>query len=498
MKILFNSLRAALLLCSAAFILTGCNEDDALNITNENNLNTELVINDPNLQEQAVIATYSPSQTIGMYGRFGFWMEDHMGDELQLAIDQPTLQRISDHLLDGSTEANTKFYIALFQGVARANNVITSVGDWNGDAEKLRQLDAEGRFMRAFYYYYLVVRFGEVPLQLGLDTEFKPKSPIGPIWDLIVEDLTFAADNLPTKNQQQIGRPTNETAAAFLGRAYLHREQWQEAYDAFDRVVSYSLSDEYVDNFNTAGEYNDESLFEIGFLADAPANDAWGSENGAGNVETSFRSVEYSGWSNARPSDIIYVEAYEEGDPRKDETWWEPGDVFGGEAGLIWGTDAGTDGRFGGPRSGVITSRKYSEYIENTGQTTEGGVNPRIMRYADVLLMKAEAALRLNRLDEAVSLMNEVRARPSVNMPPYGSFDTDIAGYPVNTAEEIFNALVHERQVELAMEGKRIVDLQRWGIDVEVLQRIKSNYTSERRYLPIPARQVDTNPFIGG
>lgn len=481
-----------------ALILTACNEDKALDITNENLLNTQLVRDDANLQAAAVNATYASLQTLGLYARWAYFLEDHMSDELTIQIDQPAIQRISDHLLDATTESNTLYYISCYQGIARCNNVIVSSESWTTDQDMVTDLVAEARFMRANYYFLLASRFGDVPIQLGMDTEFRPKSPRSEVYELIVQDLTFAAQNLPAKGVQGLGRPTNETAYAYLGKVELFRENWEAAYTALNEVVSYSLVDNYEDNFNEAAEYNDESLFEIGFRKDAASlGETWGSESGAGNVEVTFRSADYSGWGNSRPTSKMLA-AYEEGDPRFDMSWWREGDSYGPEGqNLIWGTDPDAGGQgFTGPESGVICSRKYSTYLSNASQDQDDGTNPRIIRYADVLLMKAEAALRLNRLGEAVELMNEVRARPSVDMPRYGTDEMDAAGYPVNDQDEVFAALIHERQIELAMEGKRLVDLQRWGLDLQELQPVKAAYTVEKRFLPIPSRQVDTNPLI--
>lgn len=495
----FTPFRVLALALCCGLVFFGCDEDEILDIENTNLLNSDIVNGSVTAQQGAVNAAYAPLRNLGLYARWGFYLEDHMSDELTIQIPQPSIQRISDHLLDATTVANTQYYNACYQGVNLANNVIANAENWTTGEDIVTPFVAEARFMRGLYYFLLASRFGDVPLRSESVTEFVPLSPQAEVYAFIAEDFQFAAENLADRGATELGRPSNESAYGMLGKIQLYRENWQAAFDAFDQVVSYSLMDEYTANFDAANEYNDESLFEVGFTLNGNTQFVWSNRADQPSVVT-FRSTDYSAWTNSKPSDKMLAE-YEPFDSRQDDTFWQPGDPYGGEGSdKVWGTDAdGGPQGFGGPGSGTVCSRKYSEYIDQPQQTQQfSGVNPRLLRYADVLLMKAEAAMRLNRLDEAVSLMNEVRARPSVDMPPYGSLDMDLAGFPVSTQDEVFEAIQHERMIELALEGHRLRDLQRWGIDQRELAALKPAYGADRRFLPIPQGQINSNPLIGG
>ncbi len=492
-----NLFKYTLFSLSLAICIVSCNEDEYLQFQDTNGLNPSILEATPDLQEAAVVAIYSPFRTEGMYGRYGNFLYDHVSDELSISISgQPQLSRISEFLLDGTFDAPSGFYKAAYSGIAKANFVIEGSKKYTTDPEFYEPLVAEAYFMRGVFYYILATRFGDVPIKIGESTRgFQPKSPQAKVLQQVVSDLKIGSEGMRTKETQSVGRATNETAYAMLGKTYLYLKQYEDAYAAFEKVKSYSLTPNYIDNFNVAGEFNDESLFEIDFRKGA-LDGIWGNNVGNKNIMSTLRSADYSGWGNSRPNPVI-LDAYEDDDPRFGDTWWITGDTYG--SGRVWGVDPDV-GDFSGPTIGGITMKKYSSYIEDDVHTQDNGTNIRLLRYADVLLMKAEAELFRSggSLSNAIALMNQVRSRPSVNMPLYGSPEMDAAGYPVNSVEEAFRALIHERQIELAGEGKRFLDLQRWDLDMEYLfnSGIKPNYSLEKRFLPIPVEQIDTNPLI--
>ncbi|CAM4302436.1 RagB/SusD family nutrient uptake outer membrane protein [Zobellia nedashkovskayae] len=482
---------------SLAICLVSCNEDEYLQFQDTNGLNAAVLEATPELQESAVVAIYSPFRSEGMYGRYGNLLYDYVSDELSISISgQPQLSRISEFLLDGTFDAPSGFYKAAYSGIAKANFVIDGSENYTTDPEFYEPLVAEAYFMRGVYYYILATRYGDVPIKIGESTSgFQPLSAQADVLQQAVADLKIGSEGMRTKGEQSIGRATNESAFAMLGKTYLYMKEYDEAYAAFNQVTSYSLVANYIDNFNVAGEFNDESLFEIDFRKGA-LDGIWGNNVGNNNSMSTLRSADYSGWGNSKPNPVM-LEAYEDNDPRFEDTWWITGDTYG--TGRTWGVDPDV-GDFSGPTNGNITMKKYSSYIEDDIHTQDNGTNLRLLRYADVLLMKAETELYRSggSLSGAIALMNQVRSRPSVNMPLYGSADMDAAGYPVSSVDQAFEALIHERQIELAGEGKRFLDLQRWGLDVEYLfiTGIKPNYTLERKFLPIPTEQIDTNPLI--
>ena len=492
-------------------------EDELLDINNTNEISVELIGTDLAVTEGAVNAIYAPMQGVGMNGRWGNLLYDAMSDEGNAPSDQADIDRISKYLLDGSTQANEQFFTGCYQGIHRCNTLLDEADKFSFAEDDNNNFLGQAYFMRAHYYFLLVTRFNEVPLKINaVDTQV-PKSRAIDIYNQIISDLNNAADLLKEKGAQEQGRPTNESAYAYLGRVHMFKgdqfgdkEDYQLSLDNLNKVVSYSLVDSYIDNFHYNGEYNDESLFEIGFVDEAGTSSpdgAWqsGAPAGRGVIEGNFRSAEYSGWASIKATKTVF-EAFESGDPRQEESFFENGDEMAGGV-VTWGEGEGMtddekkeiEAKIGDGFNGWVNAlpedqyavRKYSVYIDRKHQFQSNGINYKLIRYADVLLLKAEAEMKRDGgdLQTAVGYMNEVRARTSVNMPPYPTPE-----YPTGTFEEAFAALMHERQTELAFEGHRLVDLIRWKKDVETIIKVKSNYTAAKRYLPIPNKELQTNP----
>ncbi|MEL6485275.1 MAG: RagB/SusD family nutrient uptake outer membrane protein, partial [Bacteroidota bacterium] len=283
----------------------------------------------------------------------------------------------------------------------------------------------------------------------------------------------------------------------------LHRERYVEAQEAFSNVTNHSLlpMDSYRDNFSESGEHNDESMFEVGYNGEVGTEQERWAQTGIGTSEVTFHSQDYTGWANARPSSKVIAE-FEDDDPRLDlailvdgNNTYGPGDVF----------QFPCPGCVGGP-----VWYKFSQLYDNQDVSENSGVNVRIMRYADVVLMRAEVELNLGNTTLAVDLLNQIRER--VGMPLYGSATMDARGFPVNTPDQIFNALVHERFIELCGEQQRFDDLVRWNLDDQELSifpdanfnnpdeslRVVRNYDpSVHRVMPIPQNEIDSNTAIG-
>ena len=531
-----------------------CDEEKLLREENQDSLDNDLLIkNLTDLEARLLVnGTYTNLQTTGLYARFGYFLFDHMADEVIVSTDSNNAQlnQIQTLTLTSLSDSVKLFYEACYKAIFKANTAISIFKNTTSskiDEDDLKFREAEARFMRAFYYSLLVSRFGGVPLQdENLSEDNIPRSSERQVYDFIIEDLKFAAENLNPKGSSETGRPTQGAAYAFLGKAYLFsipmeqvtqdQEKYQLAYDAFDKVEGYSLVPEYLDNFTESNEWNEESLFEVGFIDKSASANAWGLD-GTGDDDTSFQGADYSGWGNSRPTKKM-IEAYEgDGaiisrqdnstqpadntteirvrvedrdrvDPRLYYSWWTTGQPFG-TSNWEWGNvpdrkEYERTSVYGTPAAGSTCSRKNSLFNTRDFQiTAESGVNYRVLRYADVILMKAEAALfkdgsnTLANKQEVIDLLNIIRQRPSVNMAIYGSAETNNNGYRVDTVEQLFAAIKHERQVELALEGKRLVDLYRWGDDIKELSDVKTTYTrATGRYMPIPQVQLDSNDKI--
>lgn len=503
-KINLNLLKSLPLLC--LFLLAACDND--VPVENTNALNPEIFFESLSQVEASVNASYNQFQIL--YQRNGYIFPDAMSDEV-LSSGDPNFAPFNRFEFNATLENIAQYWTACFNGVGACNFVIGSEERMRTNAATADYTDTDidnalgqAYYLRALYYYHLVKRFGGVPLKLDIETATidTPRSTEDEIYEQMIADLQLAAQLTLPKGTTEVGRVTREAAYALLGKIFLHRERYAEAQQAFDNVVNHSLLplDDYRDNFSESGEYNDESMFEVGYNGEVGTEAERWAQTGIGTSEVTFRSQDYTGWANARPSTKV-IEEFEDDDPRLDvailvdeENTYGPGNSL----------QFPCPGCVGGP-----VWYKFSQLYDETDVSENSGVNVRIMRYADVVLMKAEVALNLGDNQGAVDLLNEIRAR--VEMPLYGSATMDARGFPVNTTEQIFEAIVHERFVELCGEQQRFDDLVRWNLDSQELsifpddnfnnpdpslRNIRVYDPNVHRVMPIPQNEIDSNTAI--
>lgn len=421
-----------------------------------------------------------------------------------------------------------------YRGIQRSNTVLDRLPQARGfpnEASKAR-FEAEAKFIRAYFYFLLARNFGEVPLVTAVITNITNaqvgNSKPGEVWDLIESDLEFAAANLPEKwGSQNVGRATKWSALALLGKVELYRAQWmkqpakyQEAIEHFNQVVSsgqFTLVPNYADNFSEARENNVESVFEIqmtrGDFNPWLPTDFGLSENqnvgAAGSGRVIFMAASCGptnvcapgansfGYGSVHITPSLQA-AFEEGDPRRVYTLYKEGDIYVGTTRFnpAWSVTGSTPSKY------VKQSLNLTAFPPNITSNNE-----RVIRYADVLLMLAEAELLGNgNIGRAAQLINQVRARARQtyqalnNQPaPAGLLPDRSAGV---SRAQMFQWLLHERRVELALEVHRYDDLVRWhraGLinikqDIDFGSTIANQSWSERNLLkPIPQRELDNN-----
>lgn len=357
-----------------------------------------------------------------------------------------------------------------------------------------QQTLGEARFLRAYAYFNLVRLFGRVPL---IDTLFSDpaaqnnvaQSSAAQIYAFIESDLTFAASVLPLNwDARFVGRATKGAANGLLAKVYLTQQKWSQAMTAANAVMTsgqYDLSTSYDKIFREEGENSKESVFEV----QATASAAIPSANGVQYAQ--IQGVRGSGiwdqgWGWNTPSDQL-VAAYEANDPRKartilfTSTSTVPGLTIYGETTPV----------------GLPNPRYNNKIYTNPALRTSIGnrfgywMNIRILRYADVVLMYAEAANEVGgdaNITAARTALNSVRARARQGAPA-GTLP-DITATDQATLR---TAIRQERRVELAMEHDRFFDIVRWGIAQDVLQAAgKTNFINSRDVLlPIPQTQID-------
>ena len=409
---------------------------------------------------------------------------------------------------------------ALYAGANRANAVLNVINGIEG--EDFSAKEGEAKFLRAYYNFELQKMFGNpafISVENYANSAFNQPNP-GPIWAEVEADLQFAVDNLPP-TQPEAGRPTSWTAKAFLGKAYLFQEKWQDAFTILQDVIQngpYSLNQEFVANFTAAGENSAESVFAVQFAAD-------GGQSFNGNVGGTLNFPNALGFCCGFyvPTQDL-VNAYKTGadglplldtygetdiandygiesdqsftpesgplDPRLDYTVGRRGIEYNGyglHPGKEWIRNSFAD------ISGPYLPKKnvyYAGEDENKGTGAWGqqhsGINYNVMRFSGVLLMAAEAAAELGDVDTALDYVNRIRERAqnmTVVQAPDGS---PAANYNIELYSSFpdqdfaIQAVRFERRLELAMEGHRYFDLARWGADYmkNTLEEYVDNETS--------------------
>lgn len=440
----------------------------------------------------------------------------------------------------------------IFAGENRANAVINLInGIPNGDFSK--QL-AEAKFLRGHFNYELQKMYGNVPFisaENAANTDYNQPNP-GPIWDKIEADFQFAIDNLPD-TQAEPGRANSWAAKAYLGKVLLQQRKWGAALSVLKDVIDngpYSLLPEFEDNFRLAGENGTESIFAIEFTADSgtspngnlggtlnfPGGGPFGSccgfyqptqdlvnayqtdVNGLPLLDT-FNQTDVKNDYGINSSDPFTPET-KPLDPRLDFTVGRRGIDYNG-----WEVNPGKDwirSSFADISGPYLPKKNIYHAGESANQGTGGwgqqrsGINYYIIRFADVLLMAAEAAVETNNLSTALTYVNMVRNRAKNSVYIKDASGNDAANYviepyPSFTDQTMARKAVHmERRLELAMEGKRLFDLRRWGNAPDIMNAYFVNearvitsfsgkpkaYQAKHNLLPIPISAIDLSGGI--
>jgi len=382
--------------------------------------------------------------------------------------------------------------------IIQASGIIHDVdSNFSNDPKSLVN-KAEASFLRAYAYFDMVRDYGEVPI-----IDFKvydpsdanvPKSSVDQVYALIDSDLDFAAQYLPLSwESKYLGRVTKGSANTLHAKAYLYRQNWGAALAKCDEVINsqmYSLYSSYADLFTEAHENSVESIFEIQNY-----------ENANGSVLTSNYLPNYQGirgdgqwdlgWGWNLPDSGLVDTAYELNDPRKDATI-----LYAGQPDDRWGVTLPAFAGFSANTNNwpYWNKKVYTDPARRAGTGDRFGLwlNTIILRYADVLLMDAEAANEIggaSNVQKALDDLELVRARArggnNAVLPPVTTTDQ----------AELRTAIKQERRVEFAMEFERFYDLVRWtpapdNIDaIHVLKPL--GYLPKNRYYPVPQPEVD-------
>jgi len=413
----------------------------------------------------------------------------------------------------GAARWSTEIWQEPFKAIFRANAVLENTNETNvSDATARNGFLGQAYFMRAFSYWYLVNLYGNVPLVTNTaqsSADFFPaQASPSEVWAQIIADFTQAESLLPASWEgSDIGRPTSGAATGFIGKSHLYQGNWAEAEAAFNKVISggmYSLlpAAQYMDNFTEGNENNSESLFELQFLGQDAF--AWGVDipgtGNMGNFHIDYappgKSPDLSHYINTWVKDVF--EANNE-TIRRDATLAYDYAGSTGYGGVDFATDFAAEIELAANEGmEAIYSRKYAgmdigkrEEVDFLG--TNVGTNWRIIRYADVLLMAAEAKNEQGKTAEAEALLNQVRDRAQVAQK---------TGLDQAAMKQ---AIIEERVLELSGESHRFFDLVRWGLADDYMGATSLHgdhpkslsggafQTSKHEYIWIPDSELSAN-----
>lgn len=464
-----------------------------------------------------VNAAYGSLLADGTYMRSTPLMLDTRGDDIRSNSPWDQMYNAGKFALKpGNWDIYGWAYETFFQGVSRCNQVLENVPGIQMDQALKDRLMGQAYFLRGLYFYHLVNFFGRVPLILKTPANpgefYVPQSTNDQGWAQVIADFKKAIELLPVKystltgpDKNDIGRATKGAAMAFLGKTYLFNKKYAEAAVQFKAVMDlsiYSLAPNYRDNFTEINENNAESVFEVQFSRDAGGKElGWGGAPQPGWGKTSARAITYAprgfGWTDLQPTRSSYNEFLIEkttgnaDDPRLVAT------MFYNKPGLkLYGILFSDKYATNAADLNDLFCRKYEN--DESGRPDEfdwrSGINERIMRYADVLLMYAECLNETGQTAAAYPLIQQVRGR--VQLP-------DLAVVKPNmTQTQMRDQLAHERYLEFSLEGHRFDDIRRWGwlqdptklADLKVRDAEFGTYAPGREYFPIPQREIDVNP----
>ena len=380
-------------------------------------------------------------------------------------------------------------------GILRCNIVLEKVQEMSINSSLKNRILGEAYFLRAHYYFILTQFFGDVPLVLKPvlpGDDLRPsRTPKAEVYTQIESDLTTAIHLLPQREQysgSDIGRASQGSAVGMLAKVELTLGNYQRVINLCDSVkdLGYTLNSKYSENFNPTTENSVESLFEVQYSGKTDYS-FWSNENQSSWVST-FTGPRGSnmvggGWGWNQPTKE-FVSSYESGDLRKDATILYQGcPKFDG---FDYQTAYSSTGY--NLRKFLVPLSAYTTYDNSP-------LNFPVMRYADVLLMKAEALNELGRTTDAQLLATDANA--TLNKVRLRAGLLSVTGL---NQDDLREKILHERRMELAFEGQRWFDLIRvksgkYGIDF--LQSIgKTNMRSKYLLFPVPQKERDANPNL--
>lgn len=494
-----------LALIAPALSIVSCKKS-FLEVPPQGKTTEELALIDPTAADKLVVGAYNNLYLPGTLGFKLLILSDVTSDDSDkgsVATDPGFDGIFLDNFnYDPNTGIFNDIWTDNYKGISSANKALDVLARSSIDANLRDRLIGESRFLRALLYFNMVREFGGViklttvpTLAQANNPEFQTRVSKEEIYKVITDDLLFGIEHLPSRGETGavLGRATKGAAQALLSKVYLYQQNWQGAYDMSKAVMTsgkYDLAPVYAEIFRQKGSNNIESIFEVqtgpyanqtadGLACDAVSKNYSNFQGPRGTFSSqTIGGQTYSagdlGFGLNTPSADLAA-AYEDGDTRKAGT-------------IIFTSDANTTTLWDGfviPKRPAVVNERYnykgyhSPFLETQSclginDKDSKPKNIRVIRYAEVLLINAEAAAHIGQ--DAMTPLSKVRARAG------------LLSTPSATIADIWK----ERRVELAMEGDRFFDLVRTGRAAAVMNALGKPFVAgKHEVFPIPQAQRD-------
>lgn len=510
-----------ILITGSLLLLGACNEDEFLDRYPKDRPNPANFFIDAESARKAVNACYAPwTRSINMLKRdMGIVIDAMTDDSFWRQVSAYNISMV-DWNFDPSHRVIAAWWQYPYQCVNAANFAIDNIplsSDPNFTPEKQAPYIAEAKFYRAYSYLFLTTFYGDIPLYTDAASDFSeyymPRTPRAEIYAQVIKDFTDAKNNLPEEQPSAKGAPTKATGAAFLAKAYLFTKEWDKAETAAREAVQIAEASGYhmLDDFLSiwSEEMNDELLFYWAYVP----NDANYGQNftvyrNCRDIPATLRiAINGDGWGYCQPNRDLFDE-YETDDPRREctiyypegnyeiypgpddfpythETYNETGEKVTWDVVYRAGDMVKYDYRWSGTGMNV---RKMTQSVKGLAAVEWSGLDCPVMRMAELYLILAEALAEQGK-PEALTWVNKVRSRASVNLPGRALGDGRKGD------DNLVNIVRHERRVELALEHLRLLDLVRWDVLPDIFgdgKKVKRHFFSD--FLPESSKFKFANP----
>jgi hypothetical protein len=489
--------KAVLALLLVALHFTACNKD-FLDRKPQGDADVANFFLDGNQATQATNAVYNQLRSwectaLPYLGTTDILSDD--ADKGSTPTDALYMLDMDNFTFDPANSSISGVWSGFYRVIARANLAIQRIPNVPAMDETLRKrLLGENKALRAYAYLLLVQWFGEIPIitePLSADQYYtQTRKPVAEVYEQIERDLTDAIAVLPLKSKYpsaDLGRLTKGAAQGILAKLYMVKHDFPKAETLCLDIINsneYSLLPVYRDIFLPTGENGAESVFEIQAAALDPVDGITGPGATPFNMVQGVRGIPNLGWGFNRPSDNL-VSSFELFDPRKSATYLEPGNDLPDGSAQIQDNPEIIGERF----------NRKAWVPAHTGLQDNGPGNIRILRYADILLLAAEALNENGKSSQALVFLNQVRQRARATAPAFPP--GILADITITDQTQLREKIYRERRSELAMEQHRWFDLQRWGRQSAAMIAAGKNFVANKHeLLPVPQKEIDLSDMV--